>query len=55
MRVNTKTILMNNGMTEEEADEAVAGLKRGLKDIAAGRVTPLSQVKKELGLDDHRD
>ena len=31
-------------------EEAMAGLRQGIEDIKAGRVTDLEEVKKELGL-----
>ena len=48
--LTTKEILMLKGMTSEEADNFIAGIKEGLADRAAGRVHPWSEVKKELGL-----
>ena len=45
-----REILKKQGMTNAEIDEAIEGVKRGLKDIKEGRVKPWSQVKKELGI-----
>ena len=44
----TIAILKSMGMTEEEAEQCIVATKQGLKDIAEGRVTPLSQVEAEL-------
>lgn len=36
------------GMTREEARASIRATERGLKDIAEGRVTPLSQIEKAV-------
>jgi len=43
-------IMKEHGMTPEEAEDALKGIKEGVKDVYEGRVIPWSQVKKELGL-----
>lgn len=41
-------ILKQRGMTQEEAEEFVKGIKRGLKARREDKVIPWSEVKKEL-------
>jgi predicted transcriptional regulator len=42
----TKTAMDDEPLSEED----IAGIKRGLADIQAGRVHTLESVKKELGI-----
>ena len=46
----TRKILIDHGMMAEEADDFIQGILRGLKDVKAGRVTPFSEIRRELGL-----
>lgn len=45
-------VLKGFGMTDEEADTFIKGVKEGLKARREGRVQPWSQVKRELGITD---
>lgn len=47
----TREILKQRGMTDEEADEFIAGMKRGLEARRRGDVIPWSEVKAELGIE----
>ncbi|MCJ7632701.1 hypothetical protein MUP77_09970 [Candidatus Bathyarchaeota archaeon] len=47
----TKEICKQHGMTDKEADEFIAGCKRGIEARHKGDVIPWNEVKKELGLD----
>ena len=48
-------ILKQKGMTQEEAEEFVEGIKRGIKARREGKMSPWSEVKKELGIDSTKD
>lgn len=43
-------ILKGQGMTQEEAEDFIAGIKRGLEAIREGGRIPWDKVKKELAL-----
>ncbi len=45
-----KDICIERGMTESEADEFVAGMKRGMEARARGERIPWNEVKERLGL-----
>ena len=45
-------ILRDQGMSQEEAEDFIAGVKRGLKARREGDRIPWSKIKKELGLDE---
>lgn len=44
-------ILKGQGMSQEEAEDFIAGTKKGLQEIHEGKVKSWSQIKKELGID----
>jgi len=44
-------IMKKHGMTQEEAEEFLAGTKKGCEDYKKGNMRRWSDVKKELGLD----
>lgn len=46
----TKEILMGQGMTEVEAEDFIAGIKRGVKATKEGKTVPWSKVKEDLTL-----
>ncbi len=45
-------ILKDKGMTQEEAEDFVAGVKRGVRAMHEGDRVHWDIVKKELGLDE---
>ncbi len=44
-------IMKGQGMTQAEAEDALKGIKDGVRDFEEGRIVPLNEVLKELGLD----
>ena len=44
-------ILKSHGMTQEEAEDFIAGTKRGIEAFHEGKKIPWDKVKMELGLD----
>ncbi len=46
----TLKVLRAQGMTDEEADVFLEGVKKGLQALREGKVRPWSEIKKELNL-----
>ena len=44
-------ILKSHGMTQEEAEDFVAGIKKGMKEIGEGKVIPFYQIEHEIRRD----
>lgn len=44
-------ILKRQGMTDQEAQEFIAGCERGIQAVKEGKVRPWGEIKKELGLE----
>ena len=47
-----KEILMGKGMTEQEAEDFIAGCKRGVEAMRKGDRIHWDDIKEELGLKD---
>ncbi len=48
--VEAVEILKGQGMSQEEAEDFIAGMKRGITSMHKGDRIPWSELKKELGL-----